>query len=674
MVVLMDRHAVARFVAVAAAGVMSAVSAWSQINTDQVMRIGRNALYFEDYVLAIQYFNSVIAAKPYLAQPYFYRSLGKFYLDDYKGAEQDVTMALERNPFLTDAYELRGVLRQNTGRAEEAVADYDKALEMMPQNRGILFNKSLALQDMGDYDRAGESYETLLRLHPGFADGYLGRARMYLAKKDTVAAKADIDHALEIDKNAVNGYIMRADIAINSAKDYEQALADMDQAIRLQPKYAGFFINRAFLRHELDDYYGAMSDYDYALQLDPLNTMAMFNRAMLRAEVHDYNRAIDDLDCVERLRGADFRILYNRAIIRKEVGQYKEAIADIDRVIEAYPELAAGYFLRYDIRRDMGDPKAQADYDKSLALAKKKVQVVPGADGSVDLVASPDGTEGESQEVVASRFTQLITIADNSSVETEFNNKSIRGRVQNNASMVEAEPVFVVSYYTAPTELKQSADYIREVTDLNNTRSLRFLLQVTNREPRIDDDDEIKRHFESIDYYTSYLSTHTPRPIDYFGRGMDYMSVHNYRAAMADFGKALELEPKFTLALMMRGIARYRDLKTDVVSNGEATGAMGHNLRMVIDDLLEVCKLSPDMAVNYFNLGTLYAEAGDMTTALSYFNRAVELKPDFGEAYYNRGYVYFKLGNKAAGTADLSKAGELGIVPSYNLLKRMSAM
>ena len=30
-------------------------AAWSQINTDQVMAIGRNALYFEDYILSIQY-------------------------------------------------------------------------------------------------------------------------------------------------------------------------------------------------------------------------------------------------------------------------------------------------------------------------------------------------------------------------------------------------------------------------------------------------------------------------------------------------------------------------------------------------------------------------------------------------------------------------------------------
>ena len=35
------------------------------------MLMGRNALYYEDYILAIQRFNSVISAKPYLAEPYF---------------------------------------------------------------------------------------------------------------------------------------------------------------------------------------------------------------------------------------------------------------------------------------------------------------------------------------------------------------------------------------------------------------------------------------------------------------------------------------------------------------------------------------------------------------------------------------------------------------------------
>ena len=38
--------------------------AYAQINTDRVMMIARNALYFEDYVLSIQYFNQGQASQP----------------------------------------------------------------------------------------------------------------------------------------------------------------------------------------------------------------------------------------------------------------------------------------------------------------------------------------------------------------------------------------------------------------------------------------------------------------------------------------------------------------------------------------------------------------------------------------------------------------------------------
>ena len=80
-----------------------AVCSFAQINTDRVLAIGRNALYFEDYVLSIQYFNNVIAVKPYLPEPFLYRSIAKVYLEDYTGAEQDATACLERNPFVVTA-------------------------------------------------------------------------------------------------------------------------------------------------------------------------------------------------------------------------------------------------------------------------------------------------------------------------------------------------------------------------------------------------------------------------------------------------------------------------------------------------------------------------------------------------------------------------------------------
>ncbi|NLE31761.1 MAG: hypothetical protein GX619_01875, partial [Bacteroidales bacterium] len=76
----------------------------AQLNTDRVMAIGRSALYFEDYVLSIQYFNQVIDAKPFLAEPYFFRAVAKLYLEDFKGADEDCTLALERNNFMVRAF------------------------------------------------------------------------------------------------------------------------------------------------------------------------------------------------------------------------------------------------------------------------------------------------------------------------------------------------------------------------------------------------------------------------------------------------------------------------------------------------------------------------------------------------------------------------------------------
>ena len=103
---------------------LCSLAMFAQINTDRVLTIGRNALYFEDYVLSIQYFNQVIKSKPWLAEPYFYRAVAKINLDDYKGAEEDCTLCLERNPFLVQAYYARGIARQSQEKFDESNARF----------------------------------------------------------------------------------------------------------------------------------------------------------------------------------------------------------------------------------------------------------------------------------------------------------------------------------------------------------------------------------------------------------------------------------------------------------------------------------------------------------------------------------------------------------------------
>ena len=62
----------------------------------------------------------------------------------------------------------------------------------------------------------------------------------------------------------------------------------------------------------------------------------------------------------------------------------------------------------------------------------------------------------------------------------------------------------------------------------------------------------------------------------------------------------------------------------------------------------------------------------DYRGALVDYDKAIELNKDFAEAYFNRGLTHIFLGNNKQGITDLSKAGELGIVSAYNIIKRFT--
>ncbi len=643
---------------------LSILTMKGQIDADRVLRVGQNALYFEDYVLSIQYFNQAIQAKPYLSQPYLFRAIAKLNLDDFKGAEEDAAKALQLNPFLTDAWEVRGVARQNLNDLSGAISDYKRALDLLPRNRQILFNMALAQSDAKQTASADSTFTELLRFYPGFENGYLGRARLLLTEGDTVKASADIDKALSINKNALNAYVMRAGIAMQKDQNFEQALADLNTAVKLEPRHAPLYINRAYLRYKLDDYFGAMADFDYAIGLEPANDVALFNRALLLSEVGDNDRALQDYNRILELNPDNIRARYNRALVKGEKHDFKGAISDINHVIEKYPNFDGALFLRSEFYRNSGQTaKAKGDYDKAVALTKAPADPSSLPNDDDQLFTGNDGTP----EAAARRFSSLLTIESSPDIEQEYNNSSIRGRVQERNVPMDIEPLMELTYYVTSSELGGSTYFIKEVDDINSSRMLRMAISVSSTPGRLTDEDAIGRHFSSIEYYNSYIATHTPRAIDYIGRAMDFITVRNYPAAIEDLTRAIALTPDSPVAYALRAQAKFHN-----TTEGEDALARGSRIAAAADDYDMAVKLSPRSAPLWFDKGNLHYFQGDFTSAISAFTRAIELKADMGEAYYNRGYVYMKMGNTSAGVADLSKAGELGVVKAYNLIKRMS--
>ena len=667
--------------------------AGAQINTEQVLNIGRNALYFEDYVLSIQYFNQVIKAKPYLAEPYFYRAVAKINLDDYQGAEQDCDKALDINPFIVDAYQVRGIARQTLGKLSEAVSDYDMGLKYLPEEKVFLINKAICQEELKEYDASAATYDRLLKLFPNYDRAYLARAQLMLAKGDTVSARTDVDKCISLNKTIPASYVIRSEIAMRHDGDYQAALNDMNQAIKLEPHYAGYFINRGFMKYKLEDYFGAMADYDYALELEPTNLTAHFNRGLLNVEVSENDKAIGDFSYVLASTPDNFMARYNRALLYYKTGQYDKAIADYDVVLEKYPDFEAGLFARSECKRRMGDMAGgERDYNRSRALASKKKKI---AEYNPDNDEQQANEEVESESAVMNKFNTLLTVDVDSKITPKYENKT-RGRIQDNNYQIDPEPMFFLSYYDVNNKLRETTNYIKDLNEVNESRMLPFTLVLTNADARLSAED-INRHFASIEYYNGLIATSQPRSIDYFARAIDLLMVRNPEAAISDLDKAIGLSEKFALAYFARAHAKYLAAQTRQAGGATtiapsavagAKGRLGDEERKqqallarskdnalyseMLADFDSALKYSPRNVYAMFNKGNIYMTLNDNTAALSAYTAAIGLKPDFGEAYYNRGLVYLRLGNKQKGLADLSKAGELGILPSYNVLKRMS--
>ena len=464
---------------------------------------------------------------------------------------------------------------------------------------------------------------------------------------------------------------------IKNKENYQKALLDMDAAIKLQPKQADFFVNRAFLKYNLDDYFGAMADFDYAISLEPMNMAAHLNRGLLRMEVEDNNKAIEDFTFVIDQDPDNYMAIYNRAMLYKKIGHHKQAIEDLDRVIEKYPNVAMLYFDRSESKRLAGDMAGgERDYYKSRELSRDM------ADNKYGESEKEDKEDDNSPNSVINKFKSMVAVESEKVVKPEYDNK-YRGKVQNYNAPVSPEKEYFLSYYDKLSELRTNAYYQKELDALNNSHYLRDKLYMTNIESKLTEE-QIQTQFSLIKHYSSMLSSTEKRPVDFFGRAISYFLVKNYEASIEDLSQAIKLSPHFTLAYFARAMARYCQL--DVAENTVAGADMQEkntaftdidaamarrDMDLIIEDLDKVVELSPNLVYAYFNKGNLYIKRHDYTSAISCFTEAIDIKPDFGEAYYNRGIMYLQLGNMDKGVADLSKAGELGILSSYYVLKRM---
>ena len=89
-----------------------------------------------------------------------------------------------------------------------------------------------------------------------------------------------------------------AGVQLQNQERWEEAIAEYDEAIRLDPQNADAYSNRGFTYFKLDQFEQAIQDYGEAIRLDPRNPMIYANRAVMYRLVDKNDEAIADLEKV----------------------------------------------------------------------------------------------------------------------------------------------------------------------------------------------------------------------------------------------------------------------------------------------------------------------------------------------------------------------------------------
>jgi tetratricopeptide (TPR) repeat protein len=129
----------------------------------------------------------------------------------------------------------------------------------------------------------------------------------------------------------------------------------------------------------------------------------------------------------------------------------------------------------------------------------------------------------------------------------------------------------------------------------------------------------------------------------FFDRGVVYMDHDELESALADFNRAIELNP---------GVAKYYTFRGMVLNRMDKPKDAIENFNTAID-------LDPNDPMAFLNRGNAWKQRGSFENTVFDYTKAIELDPKYAAAYFNRGLIWGRIANHEEAAKDFSKVIEL---------------
>jgi len=320
---------------------------------------------------------------------YYNRGLVRNRRGEFSEALTDFDEAVRCSPDRADRLVARALCYLAMKDFDRSLASFDGAIAAEPGNAMAYLARSNFYARMGNADKQQRDYQQALSLNSNAENLSMEVAQWFSQNESTTRSAGDsifefYDPSLIssadprlwsrqfVTRNAGKSYheLYREARAAHDQGDYEQGIALNNDILAMSLSAAqasSSLINRGNAHAGNGNVYKALQDYDEAIKLDPKNSGAYVDRALVLSRIGDFEGAMKDYGQAIFLNPTQWQAYFNRAAELRVAGKLHEAIENLNKVMELNPEFSGAYLNRGNIYARQGElEKAIADYNAAL--------------------------------------------------------------------------------------------------------------------------------------------------------------------------------------------------------------------------------------------------------------------------------------------------------------------
>jgi len=230
-----------------------------------------------------------------------------------------------------------GVEYAEQGQLDEAIAEYQEAIKLEPDNADAHRNLGTAYGEQGEWEEAAAAYEQAIELAPDSGEAYGDLVGVYTYLERLPEAVAAGEKAIELAPDYATAH-NNLGFAYSEQGKVDEAIAEYEEAIRLDPTDPTPHYNLGLLYRRQDQLDEAVAEYQEAIRLDPNRTDAHNNLGIAYYEQGKFDEAIAEWEKTIQINPDHANAHKNLGIAYADQGRVEEAIAELETYLQLWPD------------------------------------------------------------------------------------------------------------------------------------------------------------------------------------------------------------------------------------------------------------------------------------------------------------------------------------------------